>query len=425
MLLAVLGGALNAWGVSAFERGQDAYREGNYAYAVKHFTQSIQERPSSDSLSLFYLGLSLAKINRLKEARAAFEKVAERESLKAAYGQRADTALMEKARRNIAVITKSQLTAAGKTGQQATALVSAHASKADNYLVNAIPRGQVIHWDPARMPIKVAVESGQGVSGWRPDYNAYVLRALSLWEHASGGVIKFRTVSDSRQADIRVSWQKMFSHNYIGVNHFQQIGSAIARADVHVATTHPAGRLLTPAEIYGTIVHEFGHALGIQGHSPYPGDIMYFSQNPVQGSSLSARDEKTIRLLYAQKADVTNQAAGTIAQTRQAYALLNQAAPLITQAPDQAMTLLIQAERLDPGNVEIKKMQAAAMFNQGVFALKEGVAAGRANDRSRAQARFRQAQSIYERLSQSPYAPPGTRENLNAARQNLLLVESP
>lgn len=134
---------------------------------------------------------------------------------------------------------------------------------------------------------------------------------------------------------------------------------------------------------------------------------------------------KTIRLLYAQKADVTNQAAGTIAQTRQAYALLNQAAPLITQAPDQAMTLLIQAERLDPGNVEIKKMQAAAMFNQGVFALKEGVAAGRANDRSRAQARFRQAQSIYERLSQSPYAPPGTRENLNAARQNLLLVESP
>lgn len=413
-----------SWSVSSLERGQDAYRQGNYAYAAKYFTKALQEKSGNDSTSQFYLGLSLAKLDRLSEAREAFQGVIERESLKSAYGQQANTALLEKARRNIAVITKSQLGAAGKTGQQASALVNTHAGKADNYLVSAIPRGQVIHWDPARMPIKIVVESGQGIPGWKPAYNAYALQAMSLWERASGGLVKFKAVRDPAQADILVSWQKTFRHNQVGVNHFQQIGQAIVRADVIVATMHPAGRPLSPQEVYGTMIHELGHALGIQGHSPYPGDIMYFSQNPVQGASLSARDVKTLRLLYAHKADVTNQSAASLSQSRQAYALLQRAQPLVVSAPDQAAQLLAQAARLDPGNTPIQQAQAAAVFNQGVNALNSGIEAARANDRTRARTRWQQARDYFDRVLQSRYAPPATRQNRDAALENLRRLEA-
>jgi predicted Zn-dependent protease len=45
--------------------------------------------------------------------------------------------------------------------------------------------------------------------------------------------------------------------------------------------------------------HEFGHALGIWGHSPQPEDVMYYSQ--VQSPpNISPRDINTLKKIYQQ-----------------------------------------------------------------------------------------------------------------------------
>jgi predicted Zn-dependent protease len=48
-----------------------------------------------------------------------------------------------------------------------------------------------------------------------------------------------------------------------------------------------------------TIRHEFGHALGIWGHSPQPQDVMFFSQ-VVSPPKISAQDINTLRRIYQQ-----------------------------------------------------------------------------------------------------------------------------
>ena len=49
--------------------------------------------------------------------------------------------------------------------------------------------------------------------------------------------------------------------------------------------------------IYGTVLHEMGHALGLAGHSPDSDDVMALSVRV--GRSLTARDRATLRALYA------------------------------------------------------------------------------------------------------------------------------
>ena len=52
-------------------------------------------------------------------------------------------------------------------------------------------------------------------------------------------------------------------------------------------------------DIYETVLHEMGHALGLGGHSPDPDDIMYASIRHGGTEGLSERDRNTLTVLYA------------------------------------------------------------------------------------------------------------------------------
>ena len=47
-----------------------------------------------------------------------------------------------------------------------------------------------------------------------------------------------------------------------------------------------------------TATHEFGHALGLIGHSPHPGDLMFNQGNDTDCGCLTSRDVNTLLTAY-------------------------------------------------------------------------------------------------------------------------------
>ena len=76
----------------------------------------------------------------------------------------------------------------------------------------------------------------------------------------------------------------------------------------------PYGNYFSDKELYNTILHEIGHALGIMGHSYSSEDLMYMTTenssfySPYRSSFqyLSSKDINTIKLLYKLIPDITN-----------------------------------------------------------------------------------------------------------------------
>ena len=420
-ITALLMSGIGHAGTSLLERGKASYKAGRYSYAIQHLQQATRQSPKN-SLAHFYLGMAYARSRQAAQARGAFQQVIEIERMKQLRGIPTNTRLVSKAKKNLAVTTKTQIKRQSG-GVKANAIIH-HAARNDNYLTNAIPRGQVIHWNLAKMPIKIYIQPGHGVPGWHAGLHSEIVSASGEWYRGSQQKIRFKFVTQAAHADMVVHWQKTFSHGKIGINAFRQTASRIVQSDIRLATHHPAGRPLTSQEIRSTALHELGHALGIQGHSPYPNDVMFFSQNPRQRNTLTARDIKTIQLLYAQKADVTNRSSVSTKATSTVYNLINEARPWVTRDPARALALLSKAQRLDPRNTDVQKVRGIASYNLGVNTMNAGVEAAKRDDRSLARNRFQQAVGIFERLSHSSHAPQGTQQKLAHARSNLRLTLS-
>ncbi len=60
------------------------------------------------------------------------------------------------------------------------------------------------------------------------------------------------------------------------------------------------GRSFSDTDTYKTCLHEVGHAIGMEGHSNTPSDIMYPMLNSAQTPYLKERDINTIAALYSE-----------------------------------------------------------------------------------------------------------------------------
>lgn len=430
-----------AW-AGPYETGKAAYQKGDYATAQRQLVQAVAQ-DHKNAEKAFYLGLTHARLKHYKEAQAQFEQV-----LKLTPP---GSPLAQKAQKNMGLLTQVQMVNySGNTRNVQTVKQAQTSGGGNNYLAQALHDGKVMHWDPKKMPLRVFITSGTGVPGWTPTMKSLVTTGMQAWQNATYNQVRFIQTTDPQKADIIVRWKKQLAHNRVGENPFEYVGSTITRSDVTIATHTPDGNPMPLSEIQKTATHELGHAIGIQGHSPNPSDIMYYSVNPAQNGSLSMRDTTTIRMLYKMDADIKNDSNMSLAQSRQFYDLVGDGLKSHqNQSPAQALIKYREALKLNPNDamlyhnmgvayaqlkqdaeamnafrkaVQLDKNRVESRYALARLVMDRGVSRARSNQLSAARSDFQEAVQLLEQVSASPAAPSDAKKNLAIARKNLTLT---
>ncbi len=172
----------------------------------------------------------------------------------------------------------------------------------DDYLA-AVAGSNLLRWKTDK-PISVYVKDGTGVDGYRTEYEESLRQAFDEWTEATSGKIKFVFVTDPSTAQMTVIWTNDLHAPAMtaeaGIARTSFGGSGIENAEISLLTLDPLkDGPLGKNRLFNTCLHEIGHALGLQGHSPHTDDIMSGTLIVQQG--LSPRDIRTINALYCDK----------------------------------------------------------------------------------------------------------------------------
>jgi predicted Zn-dependent protease len=160
----------------------------------------------------------------------------------------------------------------------------------------------LLHW--TRFPIHVYFTPGPAAT---EDTRKAAQAGFTEWVLASRGVISYDIVADPAAADVRVTLlPDLFlpkQRGVTGATSVTYLDDVLTKAAMEIATGGA-----TPDELQTCAAHEFGHALGINGHSSSEDDLMFpvetrifaLDGTPVETSpqSVSARDLNTLKLGY-------------------------------------------------------------------------------------------------------------------------------
>ena len=189
----------------------------------------------------------------------------------------------------------------------------------DNYIEQVPLDSKILRWNTSKFPLKVSITTESDLK--IPDYYKIEIQKAFLQWQSSVDILKF-ALSD-KNPDIAVNIQKTPNNlcsegicNYtVGYTIPKYNGKILKRMDITLYSNLPDGKFFSDKEIYGTILHEIGHALGIMGHSYSSEDLMYMTRSdtnnlylPYKSSFqyLSSKDINTIKLLYKLVPDITN-----------------------------------------------------------------------------------------------------------------------
>lgn len=180
-------------------------------------------------------------------------------------------------------------------------------TKSDNYFLETTA-STAARWEKENIPVKVYIEPAPKDAKWKAEYDEFLKKAFQTWCTASNNSVSVEYTSDPDEAKIKCHWtaspSDLVGSSEQGVARIKHADHKLAGVDVTILTTYPSRpTIAVPSEtIQATCLHEIGHALGLTGHSPNPKDIMYFTEgtNNSKNIDISARDKKTIYMLYTQ-----------------------------------------------------------------------------------------------------------------------------
>ncbi len=190
----------------------------------------------------------------------------------------------------------------------------------DNYIEQTPLDNRILRWDTTKFPLKIYVANESGVA--IPDYyETEISRAFNQWQNSTG-FIKFAKPKNPSDANIIIRIKPLPNNVCDGKECKYVVGfttpeikhNQLKRMNIVLYAKDPYGNFFSDKELFNTILHEIGHALGIMGHSYSSEDLMYMASghnsvySPYRSSFqyLSSKDVNTIKLLYKLIPDITN-----------------------------------------------------------------------------------------------------------------------
>lgn len=210
-----------------------------------------------------------------------------------------DKALIKSARGDIRAL-KGEMSRRRKQGR--------NLKSPDNsdYLAYVVRKGRPHIWSQTKMPLRVRISDGKDKKFFNPQYADILKSAFSEWEKRSRGLVTFR-YSDRGRGDIVIKWtdnlRKLAKMHRAGntTTLADKFGS-LTGANIVLSTISPYKETPEPmaeTDFKGVCLHEIGHALGLNGHSTDPHDIMFYSVSKINRTKqLSRRDITTLNRLY-------------------------------------------------------------------------------------------------------------------------------
>lgn len=201
-------------------------------------------------------------------------------------------------------------------------IIESLGNEPDDYLADVSP----VKWQAKRMPLRLFVARGSSIPSYRPEFDEQLRQACQAWTQATGGIVTFTAAKERNNSDIEVTWSNKRSEAVIvteaGHTRIFEDRDGINKATIKLFTVPPLStpQPITEDAMHVACLHELGHALGIQGHSKDPRDIMAPSFKYIRSANgvviaLSQRDCNTIARLYNPSLKSTRPPADSVATT--------------------------------------------------------------------------------------------------------------
>ena len=264
-----------------FASGRDAFNKKDYISANVYFIRALTSNPN-DANCRYYYAQTLTYLKNYNQARKEYGYV---------MMLAPNTQLADYAKQSIAYLDKIN-----KPQPDMKPII------ADNYIKKAInAKGELVTWDVNKMPLKIYIDNSKRVA---TAYVTAVNDALSTWKSSTGGKFDYVITRDSGIADVKILLKTLpdkSEKQVLGLTEHADMNGNMVKATVTLYTLRQNYKQLKSYDVYNVALHEFGHLLGIEGHSDELDDVMHTTYNPDTHTgrmTLSKRDINTAKALY-------------------------------------------------------------------------------------------------------------------------------
>jgi len=159
---------------------------------------------------------------------------------------------------------------------------------ADTFAPNYVRQlERLLYWE--RFPVTIYFVRDANYSDY---YRTLALQGFDQWVEAAGGVVRYRELSSAEGAQIRVVFKPRTRNGLTTYTYYPSSGRLVS-ATVEIGTLGN-----NPIDIRSVAAHEFGHALGVAGHSNNPEDMMYATYTTNVPLTISPSDLNTVKTAY-------------------------------------------------------------------------------------------------------------------------------